>query len=304
MKILITGSNGMLGRALCSVFAKDGSYNVTGLDLSRKPSPDIKDDFYETCDITDTARLFKIVKQREPDLIIHAAAFTDVDECESNPDKAETVNGLGARCVAEAAVEINAGLIYISTDFVFDGEKRSPYTEDDTPNPLGVYGSSKLNGEKSVEEIMENKRFFIIRTSWLFGEGGKNFIDAILKKAKEEKKLRVVTDQFGSPTYTLDLAGAIMRMLSVYGKKDDIYGTYHITNSDDCSWYRLAQKALELARLYEVDLIPIVSEELDRPAVRPAMSILDNRRYIKLFGEPLRRWDKALEEYIRLMRRR
>ncbi|MFH1753246.1 MAG: sugar nucleotide-binding protein [Candidatus Omnitrophota bacterium] len=193
--------------------------------------------------------------------------------------------------------------IYISTDFVFDGSKRSPYTEDDQPNPINTYGKSKLEGEKYVMELIASKRFFIIRTSWLFGHNGKNFVDTILNKAKHEKALKIVSDQFGSPTYALDLAGAIKNIVHLYGKREDIYGIYHVTNSDDCSWYKLAQKSIKLAGLYDIELIPIVSYELDRPAERPAFSILANDKYIKLIGAPLRRWGSALEEYIRTRRK-
>lgn len=301
MNILITGSNGMLGIALCEVLSKKDYYTITGLDLAEKSSIKARVDSFVNCDITDYPKLNKMLKDIKPDMVIHTAAFTDVDGCELDPGKAESINGLGSRYVAEAACQSNAGLIYISTDFVFDGQKRSPYNEEDTPNPLNVYGRSKLDGEKFVMDIMK-KNFFIIRSSWMFGRGGRNFVDTILKKAEGEKEIKVVSDQFGSPTYALDQAKSIMKILELYQRRKDIHGIYHVTNSDDCSWYRLAQKTLELANMREVTLIPIMSGELNRPAERPAMSILDNTRYTNLSGEPLRPWDKALEEYI--LRRR
>jgi dTDP-4-dehydrorhamnose reductase len=304
MNILITGSSGMLGIALCNVLSKDDSYKITGIDINKKPLVGKRPPSFLSCDITDYSQVVNAVKEARPDVIIHAAAYTDVDGCELNHEKAETINSIGTQYVAKAAQESSAGLIYISTDFVFDGEKRVPYTEGDLPNPISAYGRSKLEGEKYIMEIMTNKKFFIIRTSWLFGAGGKNFIDTILKKAGQEKTLRIVSDQFGSPTYAVDLAEAIKNILALYGKREDIYGIYHITNSDDCSWYKLAQKALELSSQYGVELIPIISRELDRPAERPTMSVLDNGRYVKLFGRPLRRWDRALDEYIRLRRKK
>lgn len=301
MNILITGSSGMLGTALCRALLS-GDNKLAGLDLT-KPLPGMPaPDHFVKCDITDYKTLARAVKDTAPEFIIHTAAFTDVDGCEREPDKAETVNGLGTRYVAEAASEVNAVMIYISTDFVFDGRKKSPYVEEDAPNPINVYGKSKLDGEKFVEDLIK-REFFIVRTSWMFGSGGKNFVDTILKKADEKKPIRMISDQFGSPTYAADLADAIKRILYLYKKKKEISGIYHITNSDNCSWYRLAQKTLELANIYDIDLVPIVSEELDRSAERPVMSILDNHRYSRLCGRPLRNWERALAEYIRLRKR-
>jgi dTDP-4-dehydrorhamnose reductase len=297
MNILITGSSGMLGLALTSVLSKAG-HRITGLDINERADANTKPDSFIYCDITDYKNLLKGIKDARPDIIIHAAAFTEVDECESDVDKAETVNTLGSRNAAEAAAEDGIPLIYISTDFVFNGQKRVPYTEDDTPDPINAYGKSKLGGEKFVADIV--KDFFIIRSSWMFGRGGKNFVDTILQKARQERPIKVVSDQFGSPTYTVDLAGAIAEIIKLYQTRKNICGVYHITNSDNCSWYRLAQKTLQLANIYEIDLVPITSLELDRAAERPVMSILDNARYTGLTGKSLRSWEKALEEYIML----
>jgi len=296
MNILVTGSSGMLGIALCDVLSK-AKHRVIGLDLVEQPNPP-KNHTFVNCDITDYSKLAKIGKDIKPDIIIHAAAFTDVDDCELNPEKAMNINGVGTRYIAKVAKESNAGLIYISTDFVFDGQKRMPYEEDDIPQPVNVYGKSKLDGEKFIREIIKNNNFFIIRTSWMFGIGGKNFVDTILKKSKTQKDMKVVSDQFGSPTYALDLANAIKKIVMEYGRREDIRGIYHITNKDNCSWYKLAQKTLGIARVYDVNLIPILSVELDRPAKRPTMSILNNDRYVRIFGSPLRLWEKALEDYI------
>ncbi len=301
MKIFITGSNGMLGSALCDVLSI-GKDKITGLDLTERPAGSKHLAAFIKCDITDYAGLSSAIKDVSPDIIIHTAAFTDVDSCEEEPGEAESVNGLGTRYVAETALESGSALLYISTDFVFDGQKKSPYKEEDAPNPINLYGRSKLDGEKFVMDVMKEKPFFVIRSSWLFGKGGRNFVDTILKKAESEKEIRVVSDQFASPTYTLDLANAIKIILDLFQKRRDIYGIYHITNSGDCSWYRLAQKTLELKSIYGLELIPIMSGELDRPAERPAMSILDNTRFTKLIGESLRSWEKALEEYL-LVRR-
>jgi len=300
MKIAITGSSGMLGIPLYAVLSKDPANTVSGIDLKKAPSGEEGPSSFFKCDITDYFQLDEAIKDIKPDLIIHTAAYTDVDGCELDSGKAQTVNSIGTQYVARVAREYSCGLIYVSTDFVFDGSKKDSYTEDDQPNPINAYGKSKLEGEKYVMELGSSKKFFIVRTSWLFGPNGKNFVDTILNKARQEKTLKIVSDQFGSPTYVWDLAEGIKNIVGLYGKRDDIYGIFHITNSDDCSWYKLAQKAIELAGLYDIELVPIVSYELDRPAERPRMSILANDKYIKLFGAPLRRWGSALEEYIRL----
>lgn len=294
MKILVTGSSGMLGIALCKELARSG-YKTAGIDMV-EPLPDRGPQTFVKVSVIDCKGLASAVEKIKPDVIIHAAAYTDVDGCESDPDKAETINALGTRYVAEAAAGVKAALIYVSTDFVFDGRVGAPHKEDDATSPINVYGKSKLHGEQFITAMKGNS--FIIRTSWLFGKGGRNFVDTILEKAGMQKSLKIVTDQFGSPTYADDLALGIIKILEIYKKKRDICGTYHITNSDDCSWYRFAESILRLANIYGVELVPITSEELARPAERPRMSILDNSRYIKLTGEALRPWRKALEEYI------
>ncbi len=301
MRVLITGSSGMLGTALCRLLQSEHN-NVTGIDLKR-PTRAGKPDKFIKCDITNYDRVIKAIKSAKPDVVIHSAAYTDVDGCETNPGRAENVNALGTRHVAEAAHEAGARIIYISTDFVFDGRKKKPYKESDTPEPVNIYGRSKLDGERHVTEICRD-RYIIARTSWIFGDGGKNFVDTIVNKAKTQKEIRVVSDQFGSPTYAVDLAGAIKKMAGLMGKQKDLHGIFHITNSDNCSWYKFAQKSLQMANIYEVNLIPIMSGELERPAERPMMSILDNSRFIKLTGRPMRSWAKALDEYIGLKRYR
>ncbi len=298
MKVLITGSNGMLGVALCEVLGRDSSIKVTGLDLTRRPKGIVAPASYVSSDITDFKKLSVAITGVKPDVIIHTAAFTDVDGCEKDADKAETVNALGARNVAQAALDVGGALVHISTDFVFDGRRMRPYTEQDVPNPLSVYGRSKLDAEKFVSELFKDKEHFIVRTGWLYGPGGKNFVDTVLSKANESKELKIVTDQFGSPTYTIDLAEAISGMLRAFGGDKNIFGIYHVTNSDDCSWYKFAQKSLRLASKYNCELIPIITQELDRPAERPKMSILDNSRYREFAGRPLRHWERALEDYI------
>ncbi len=285
--ILITGASGMLGRDLVEVLSKE--HEVVGLD--------VKGSRFIVCDITDREKTIEVICDAKPEIVIHTAAYTDVDGCEKNPDLAYRVNGIGTQNVALACKECKAVMAYISTDFVFDGKKGKPYLESDKPNPLSIYGKSKLEGEKYISSLLD--KYFIIRTSWLFGKHGKNFVDTILKLAKEKKELRVVNDQIGSPTYTKDLAQAISKLISNFQFPISNYGIYHISNSGSCSWYEFAQKIIRTSHItHHTSLKPISSGELNRPAKRPKFSVLDNSRYIRIVGEPLRLWQKALREYL------
>ena len=276
-KVLITGAGGMLGEALTLELKK--ANEVSGIDIGE-------------CDITDRDKTVEVLSGAKPDIVIHAAAWTDVDGCELDSEKAYRVNSDGTENVALACKACGAVLIYISTDFVFDGKKKAPYKESDRPNPLSVYADSKLKGEDAVKRILE--RYFILRTSWLYGSHGKNFVDTILARAKPEGVLKVVDDQTGSPTYTKDLAGAIYMLLKkIFGG----YGTYHITNSGHVSWYGYAREILRLAKS-TAKVVPISSDELNRPARRPAMSILDNTKFIRFTGFKMRHWREALGDYL------
>jgi dTDP-4-dehydrorhamnose reductase len=276
MSLLITGSNGMLGKALVERLSK--KYSIKAITR-------------EDADITDLDEIAKVIKKTKPDIVIHAAAYTKVDDCESNSIHANKINAIGTRNVAVACQKIDASMVYISTDYVFDGAKESPYTEFDITNPISVYGKSKLAGEKFVRQMLN--RFYIVRTSWLYGEGGVNFIDTIINKAKTEKVLKVVDDQFGSPTYTKDLADKIGEIIS-----RERYGIYHVTNSGSCSWFEFAKKIVEYSNIKGIDVIPIKSNALNRPAKRPANSVLQNFM-LELEAIPLlRSWDEAVGEYV------
>lgn len=261
--------------------------------------------FYKL-DITKKQNVLTIFRNLNPDVIIHAAAWTDVDGCEFDPKKAYRINGEGTKNVAIACKAIGATLIYLSTDFVFDGKKKNPYKEADKTNPLGIYADSKLKGEAVVKRIL--KKYFILRTSWLCGKHGKNFVDTILKKAKTEKVLKVVDDQVGSPTYAKDLAKAICVLISVIVRSPAKggttkqsqkieYGIYHVSNSGAVSWYDYAKEILKLTGS-RTKVVPISSKELDRPAKRPKMSILDNSKFVKFTGYKMRNWQEALKEYV------
>ncbi|HDN94951.1 MAG TPA: dTDP-4-dehydrorhamnose reductase, partial [Nitrospirae bacterium] len=220
MKIALTGSDGMLGHDIQKVFTDVELINFTLHDF----------------DITDLDRTLSAIKEARPDYLIHPAAYTDVDGCEKDPETAYQVNAIGAKNVATACEEIGCPVLYISTDYVFDGTKEEPYIESDAPNPLNEYGLSKLKGERFVSSLTDS--FYIVRTSWLYGKNGRNFVEIISRLLPEKDEIRVVNDQTGSPTYTYDLA---LKLRELIGKG---YGTYHITNSSKCSWYEFA---LEIA---------------------------------------------------------
>ena len=297
-KILITGSSGMLGTDLCRELR--GSYEIYGADLAAAPPGRRAAGKYKT-DITDKDGIAGIVKKIRPDIVIHTAAMTDVDGCELDPKKAYKINSGGTRNTALACKAAGAVLIYISTDFVFDGKKKKHYKEADRPRPLGVYADSKLKGEEAVKKIL--KKYFILRTGWLYGRHGKNFVDTILTKAKSGGALKVVDDQVGSPTYTKDLTKAIHALVekivseSRVMDRGPVAGIYHVTNSGSVSWFDYAVEILKRAGL-KTKVLPISSRELARPAKRPAMSILDNSKFSRFTGYSMRNWREALKDYV------
>lgn len=286
----------MLGHDLCRELGE--SYDVAGLD--RVPDRKRAAPVFFKGDITDKKRAIEVISKVVPDIVIHTAAWTDVDGCELDKKKACLVNSEGTKNVALACAKFKAVLIYISTDFVFDGRKESPYKEGDRPKPLSVYGTSKLRGERFVKKYL--KRYFIVRTSWLYGKRGMNFVDTILSKAKSEKTIRVVDDQIGSPTYTKDLSGALhillKKLFTNYELRSTVYGIYHISNSGSVTWYEYAKQILRSAGC-GTRVVPVSSRELARPARRPAMSVMDNSKFTSLTGCRMRSWKDALKEYLK-----
>ncbi len=289
LKILITGISGMLGVDLYQTLRE--KYEVVGFDLQEFPSVSFLPPPVQRGDITRIDEVKRAFHELTPDLVVHTAAYTDVDGCEKNLDKAYKVNALGTQNVCLASQELNVPLIYISTDFVFDGKKDSPYLEFDQPHPISIYGRSKLVGEKYVRTLLH--RYFIVRTSWLYGYYGRNFVETILQLANQKKELRVVSDQVGCPTYTRDLSRKIKELLSTKS-----YGVYHITNSGSCSWYEFAREILKLAGIKGAQLKSITSEELDRPAPRPRFSVLENYCLRRALGKCMREWQEALRDYM------
>jgi len=224
-----------------------------------------------------------------PALVIHAAAMTDVDGCERDPDAAFSVNGQGTRNVALACQRAGATLVCISTDYVFDGTKDEPYLESDEPHPINIYGESKLEGERHVQELL--RHYYIVRTAWLYGLGGRNFVEKVLQLAEERSELHYVVTEVGSPTYARDLAEGISRLI-----RHPQYGIYHLTNEGSCSRYEFARKILDLGGRIDFPLYP--AESYPRPAKPPPHAVLANVRAAKL-GIRLRPWQEALVAYFR-----
>jgi len=274
MRVLVFGASGMLGKDLLAAFPGD---DVAGLSS-------------RDADLRDGNDVLSAVRKAQPDWIVLSAAYTDVDGCEKDAARAIAVNRDGAAQVASAAAQTDAGLIFISSDYVFDGEKRTPYEIEDPRNPLNVYGRSKAEAESKLLEITPN--CCIVRTSWLFGVGGKCFPDTMLKLARTQPELRVVDDQHGCPTYTPDLAIAIASLVRKHAR-----GIVHVTNGGSCSWFEFAC-AILAAESPNTRVVPITTAEFPRPAKRPAYSVL-SRRSLRDFGIELPDWQDALRRYLR-----
>ncbi|WP_273476809.1 dTDP-4-dehydrorhamnose reductase [Methanobrevibacter woesei] len=276
MKVLITGSNGMLGHDLIDVL--DGKH-----ELIKTTS--------KSLDITDEDKVKEYIVNENPDIVINSAAYTDVDGCETNEEIAYKVNGEGVKNLALACKVVDCPLLHISTDYVFNGENNKPWMEDDEVGPISIYGKSKLQGEEAIESILD--KFFIIRTSWLYGINGGNFPKTMLELAKTHDTLTVVTDEIGTPTYTLDLAQAIAELIET-----EYYGIYHITNSDYCSWFDFAKYIFEVKNI-NVNVVPVTAEEFARPASRPHYSVLNNSNWVNNGFKPLRSYKEAIKDYLK-----
>ena len=272
--VLVIGCRGLLGGELMRRFSSGA---VKGVDV-------------DSCDITRSNQIAAVFNESDPDLVINTAAYTDVDGCESDRERAWQVNAIGPANLARICRERDIPLIQISTDFVFSGRKNTPYRVDDDPEPISVYGSSKLGGEQAVQK--SGVRHLIVRTSWLFGKGGKNFIDTILAASRSRDSLSVVSDQVGAPTSAVDLAGALEKLI-----RADASGIVHFSNRGSCSWDEYARFILRTAGK-ATRVLPVSSSCLDRPASRPSYSVLDLSRYRDLTGQLPRLWQEAVREYL------
>lgn len=288
MKILITGSKGQLGSELKKILKIQESELGAISDIFKSSYIDCVD--VEELDITDKEAVTAYVKNFKPNIIINCAAYTNVDGCEKNKDDAFRVNAIGARNMAIAAEKVNTKLVHISTDYVFAGDGSKPYREFDRPNPQNVYGASKYLGEQYVRDFCS--RYFIVRTSWLYGYVGKNFVKTIMKAGRERSSLKVVNDQIGNPTNAVDLAYHVLKIATT-----EEYGIYHCSGTGECSWFDFASKVIEYAGIKAI-VSPCTTEEYPRPAKRPAYSVLDNMMLRCTVEDEMRPWQDALKYFM------
>lgn len=277
MKVLVTGVNGQLGYDVARELNKRG-HEAIGVDR-------------EIMDLTISSQIKECIENINPDAIIHCAAYTAVDAAEDNENLCRQVNALATKDIAKCAKKLDIPMIYISTDYVFDGSKDGLYTEEDVPNPINVYGKTKYEGELYIQEILE--KFYIVRISWVFGENGNNFIDTMLRLSKDRDSLSIINDQVGSPTYTKDLSGLLVDMIET-----NKYGVYNATNEGFCSWYEFAKKIFEIVNI-SIEIKPINTLEYPTKATRPMNSKMSKNKLIKNGFRQLQCWDKALNEYLR-----
>ena len=282
MVVLVTGANGQLGQAIQFVAGNYPNINFvfcssSDLDITNK----------ENCD--------SIFNKEKPDFCINAAAYTAVDKAESEPEQAHLINCIGAKNLAETCKEFNAKLIHISTDFVFDGSKNSPYNEADLPNPKGVYGQTKLEGEIAIQEVFD--AYFIIRTSWVYSQFGNNFMKTMLRLASERTSLSIVNDQIGTPTNAIDLAECLVTIITEHSKLNtEHYGIYNFSNEGQCSWFDFAKKIFEINQV-KIDVTPIPTTQFPTPAERPKYSVLDKTKIKSTFGIEIKPWEQSIEIY-------
>ena len=277
MKVLVTGAKGQLGTDLMNELAKRGIEGI-GVDV-------------EEMDITDAEACRRVIKASGADAVIHCAAYTAVDAAEDNVELCRRINGEGTRNVAQACKEADVKLMYISTDYVFDGQGTRPWEPDDERHPLNVYGQTKYEGELAVEELSD--KYFIARIAWVFGVAGKNFIKTMLRLGKERGAVSVVDDQVGSPTYTYDLARLLVDMIQT-----DKYGRYHATNEGLCSWYEFAKEIFRQAGM-DVPVTPVSSSEFPAKATRPSNSRMSKEKLSDNGFERLPAWQDALGRFLK-----
>ncbi len=285
MVVLVTGSNGQLGQALQSVAG-----NYPSIDFVFCNSSEL--------DITNLEQCKVVFNQHKPNFCINAAAYTAVDKAESEPEKAFKINVNGAENLALVCKDFETTLLHVSTDFVFSGDFSTPlemtkgYTETDKPNPTGVYGLTKLQGEQAIQATWE--KHFIIRTSWVYSEFGNNFMKTMLRLASERDTLSVVDDQIGTPTYAVDLANTLLKIVTSSGVEKSNYGIYNFSNEGKCSWYDFA-KEIFIQKDIEIDLKPIPTTEFPTPANRPAFSVLDKTKIKETFHVDIKNWKDSLK---------
>lgn len=280
MKVLVTGVKGQLGYDVMAELAKR-NIEAIGVDI-------------DEMDITDKISVEKVIGEAAPDVVVHCAAYTAVDAAEDNEALCRRVNADGTRNIAEVCKKLDCKMVYISTDYVFDGQGTRPWEPDDERHPLNVYGQTKYEGELAVQENLS--KYFIVRIAWVFGKNGKNFVKTMLKLAETHDKLTVVNDQFGSPTYTYDLARLLVDMIQT-----DKYGIYHATNEGICSWYEFACAIFKEAGI-DMKVLPVSSEEYGAKAKRPANSRMSKEKLTENGFDRLPAWQDALKRYIAVLK--
>ena len=287
MVVLVTGANGQLGQAIQFISEK-----YAEIEFKFCSSSDL--------DITSKENCQLVFTKFKPDYCINAAAYTAVDKAESEPEKAHLINVIGAKNLAEVCKEFATILLHVSTDFVFDGTSTvlsvaNGYTEEDLPNPTGVYGQTKLDGEKAIQETFDN--YFIIRTSWVYSQFGNNFMKTMLRLASERDSLSVVSDQIGTPTNAVDLAEVLIKIIQTDNRQQtkDNYGIYNFSNEGQCSWYDFAKKIFEVNNI-SINLQPIPTSAYPTPAKRPAYSVLDKSKIKSVFGVEVKDWEVSLRK--------
>lgn len=279
MKILITGANGQLGKDLVKILGVN--HEVLGCGR-------------EILDVTNLEQCKQVITDFHPEAVIHAAAYTNVDLAETEQDAAFQINATGSRNIAVAAERVGAKLCYVSTDYVFDGNSPLPYNEYDQTNPLGIYGKSKRAGEHVVQTL--STRYYIVRTSWLYGQYGHNFVKTMLRLSCDKDRLTVVHDQIGSPTYTVDLCHFLNELIQT-----EKYGIYHASNTGSCTWYEFAEAIFKESEI-SVQLHPCTTEEFPRPAPRPRYSVLDHMSIRTNNFQEFRHWNDALRAFLRVLK--
>ncbi|MCX5857877.1 MAG: dTDP-4-dehydrorhamnose reductase [Deltaproteobacteria bacterium] len=280
MRILILGHRGLLGSELFGRLS--AHHQVVGKDV---------DDF----DIASEDACRRIIAEAEPEVVINAAGYTDVDGSEGARELCFAVNAEGVKNVALACYPGRIKIVHFSTDYVFDGIKDRPYREEDACHPLNVYGEAKLAGEKNLQQY--SNHYLLVRTAWMYGNRGRNFVKTILEKAREIGRLEVVDDQKGSPTYAKDLAAAVELLLAGHHT-----GIFHVTNRGACSWYEFALKILAYADITDVPVTPVGSFRMSRPAVRPCYAVLNCGKFIETTGKAMQFWQLALQDYMRALK--
>lgn len=277
MKILITGAKGQLGSRLEEKLKE--SYEVYGFSSS-------------TLDITNRDKVFSMVKDIAPQMVINCASYNKVDDAERYKEVAREINEIGTLNLADATEEIGSTIIHISTDYVFDGTKKIPYREEDIPNPLNYYGYTKYKGEQILKEACS--QYILLRTSWLYSNQNRNFVNTICQMAKDKGKIKVVDDQIGSPTNVCELSDTIKRLID-----NNCRGVYHCSGNGECSWYQFAEKIIQLAHI-PCELERITSKEYDQLANRPKYSVLDNYNLRNTIGDKMKDWEEALEDFFKI----